>query len=129
VLAAIQGRFSRDPERPDEIRLPFGFRFCLGLWRGVTGSCYGVAKIGQGKPVRNSLGNESSLIEAALSKPPGVQRDSHYRTRLCASAISSFIASPISAPIQSNAASILSNAGVINLHYASEFLTEPGADV
>jgi hypothetical protein len=66
--------------------------------------------------VNNPLGNESSLIESALSKPSGVQRDGHYRTRL-------------SAPIQSNAASNLLNAGVINLHYASELLTEPRADV
>lgn len=111
MLAAIQGRFPHDPERPDEIRLPFGFRFCLSLWRGVTGSCYGVAKIGQGKPVRNPLGNHSSLIESALSKSSGVQRNGNHRKRFSASA------------------SLLSNAGVIRLHHESELFAQPRADI
>jgi hypothetical protein len=111
VLAAIQGCSFHDPKRPDKIRLPFGFRFCLSLWCGVTSSCYGVAEIGQCKPVRNPLGNQSSLIESALSKPSGVQWNSNDCTWFSASA------------------SLLSNAGVIRLHHEFELFTQPRADI
>ena len=90
----------------------------------MTSSCYGVAEIGQCKPVRNPLGNQSSLIESALSKPCGVERGSNHCTRFSANATSSFI-DPISivTSINSNAARILSNAGLVRLHHESEFFT------